>query len=131
MSAPWSDERKPLVACAAACAAGALEFMLAGLTRDSAEILLSVLQAWCEGAATRADVEQAQAETYASYTYYAAATASVAESATLAAFGVSDIVVAAICYQGNYGDIDRARARSLGASADIVRSRYPTGPVLA
>ncbi len=155
-SAPWSKERKPLVRCAVACAAGVLECLPVGDGRDATEICLSVVQAWCEGAATREDVcdaadadnaaddayaaasaaASAYAASDAAYAAYVAADVAYAAAASAyaasdAAYAVDAAYVAADVADASSAAAYAARERSLAASAAIVRSHYPTGPVLS
>jgi hypothetical protein len=79
-SEPWSEERKPIVACACECARVAWEHMPQA-SRDS----LGVIEAWTRGEATRSAAAAAAYSAYAAYAAYAAVAAyAAARAKTLA-----------------------------------------------
>jgi len=134
-SEPWSDARKPIVACCAEIASTALPYC----NDDTITATLGCIDAterWCRGEAERDEVESAAAD--AANTADARA-AAAAYAAAYAAYGAiyadatyADAAVAAAnAYGAIYADAtyaDAARAKSLEQSADIVRKRFPNPP---
>lgn len=130
-SASWSEERKPLVRCALACAAEGLRYAKEGEAKEAAEACISVTQAWCEGGATREEVEEARAAAYAADAAdaaYAAADAAYAAAAAAAASCPVPSRAAASAASAAYSAA--ARMRVLREMCDVVRSHYPNPPVL-
>jgi hypothetical protein len=126
-SAPWSEERKPLVRCALACAADGLKYAKEGETKDAAEACISVTQAWCEGAATVKEVHEACSAADAaasSYAAYAADSAASAAASSYAAYAADSAASAAADSAAS------ARSRVLRELCVIVRSHFPSPPRL-
>jgi hypothetical protein len=129
-SAPWSDERKPLVAAAVACARLALPVYAARYPgSDRVRRCLDVTEAWCRGEATAGEVREARRGAYAdaaaaAYAFDAAAAAADADAAAFAAaFAAADAAFAAAAAAA------AERARVLRECADIARAMLPC-PVL-
>ena len=116
-SAPWSDERKPLVLAACACARLSLPSFEARFPADSRpRRCIEVTEAWCRGEASREQVVSARNAAYAATAYAADAAATYAAAAYAAA---AYAAAAAAAYAA-----DREEC------ALIVRSMLPC-PVLA
>lgn len=93
-SAPWSDERKPLAACAAECA------MLAPPCRDDDYELariwcIDALMRWSEGKADRDEVEAALRAACAAAASAGDAAASAAYAASASAYAADDYAASA------------------------------------
>jgi len=144
-SEPWSDARKPIVACCAEIATTALEYC-------NDDILLVVqwcidaTERWTRGEAERDEVEAAAdaaadaayysasaavayyastASTAAAYYSASAAAANAAAAAYSAAAAYYTSTSTAAAY---YASADAAADKSLVRSADIVRKRFPNPP---
>jgi hypothetical protein len=123
-SEPWSDARKPIVACCAEIASTALPYC----NDDTITATLGCIDAterWCRGEAERDEVESAAA--------YAANTADArADAAAYAAYAAYGAIYADATYAYAAAvaaaDAAAARAKSLEQSADIVRKRFPNPP---
>ena len=78
---PWSDERKPLVACAIDCALLARQYMPKGSIDG-----LAVWRRWCDGKATWDEAGEARRSLYAAAAYaaYAAYACDAAKAKVLA-----------------------------------------------
>ena len=123
-SAPWSEERKPLVRCALACAAEGLKYPEKGKARDAAEACIGVTQAWCEGSASKDDVMQARrgadaaaadaADADADAAAYSAYSATAAaDAAAYSAYSAADAAASSA-----YSDAAAYSAYSATAAAD-------------
>jgi hypothetical protein len=137
-SAPWSEERKPLVRCANACAAEGLKYAKDGKAKDVAEACISITQAWCAGAASREDVREARAAVTAAYAAayaaasaaYAASAADAADAAAYAAYAASSTAARATAYAAYAAAYAYARTRMLRELCVIVRAHFPNPPAL-
>ena len=129
-SKPWSEERKPLVRIAVACAEEAAQYCTEEMLL-AAIWCLDATRRWCDGEAEQDEVDAADAAAYAatatSYASYAASAAAYAASdADAAAYAASYAASYAYAASDAYAD----RAQSLASSADIVREFHPKAPRL-
>jgi len=124
-SEPWSDARKPIVACCAEIATTALEYC-------NDDILLVVqwcidaTERWTRGEAERDEVEAAAASS-ADAAYYSDSAAYYSDSAANAAAAA----YAAAAYYTSTSTVAAYYAaddKLLEQSADIVRKRFPNPP---
>ncbi len=124
-SQPWSDDRKPLLACALDCAEIVRHLWPAKSANEIGK-LVAVLRAWIVGDAATEQAKEASKKFYApNYTAAGAAYAAYAAAATYAgtyAAYAADYVACA------YADADAARGEKLSECADIVRRHYPAPP---
>jgi len=121
-SEPWSDERKPLVACACECARDSCELMPQA-SRDALEII----EKWARGEATKDVAARAAEAAGAAGAAWAARAAEAARAAR--ASGAAGAAVA----DGEAGEAwaaVAAVAASLKRTADIVRKHYPKPPTI-
>ncbi len=100
---PWSDDRKPVVLAACACARLALKYVPPGESRPLR--CIEVTQAWCRGEATKEQVLEVRRNAYAAY------------AAAYAAYAAADAAA--------YADAaaDALRTKTLKSLAAIVRKR--------
>lgn len=131
-SPPWSDERKPLLACALDCA---LTVRNLWLVKDREKICAAVetMKAWCRGeviaeVAMKASVSLARAYYASAYYATAAARSCYADSACYAVAYSAREAADAASVAGAAGD---AREKVLSQCADIVRQHRPTPPPFA
>jgi hypothetical protein len=154
-SAPWSEERKPLVACALDCAALALPY---ASDRGAIADEMGVIRAWTRGEATKDQAAEARRNLWRIYSYviadapdaaayaaYAAADAAYAAAADAAYAAAADAAAAAAAAYAAYAAADAAavsayaavaaaraaHTRVLKQCADIVRTHFPTPPSFA
>jgi hypothetical protein len=121
-SAPWSDERKPIVACCVEIAATTLKYC------DDDTIMAAI---WCIDAAERwtrgeAKQDEVEASYAASDSAYAAASSSAASSA--AAYAAASSAYAATISSASAVSASAASAKSLSQAAKIVRKHFPNPP---
>jgi hypothetical protein len=136
---PWSDGRKPMVACAMECALLAKEYWPEKHKKEL-EANVAIIKNWCRGKATKEEAEKATraaayATAYAAYAAYdaaaaayaaayaaydAAAYAAAAAAAAAAAYAAADAAYAATAYA--------ARQKILSKCANIVRKHFPNPP---
>jgi len=114
-SAPWSDERKSLVACTCECARLAWDWM-----PPASRSALQIMEAWTRGEVTK-DAAYAARAARAAYAAYAAATASADAAARAADTAYADAAARGAARAAAY-------AAALKKSADIVRKHYPMPP---
>lgn len=119
---PWTDGRKPLLACALDCAETVKHLRpktQAGKIADS----VNVLREWIAGKATVEAAKEARRQIYtAGFRNLAFAAASDAAATSFAAF------VAAAAHANAFAAASDARTASLKQAADIVRRHYPRPP---
>ena len=129
-SKPWSDDRKPLLACALDCAETVSHLWGAETKRS-----VDVLRKWIAGDATVKEAQEARRSLYAASA--AAADAAYAAAAAAAAYAAADAAyaayaaAAAAAAAAAYADADAARKRNQKQTADIVRRHYPKAPRLS
>jgi len=159
-SAPWSEDRKPLLACALDCAE-----TIKHLWNDKTRAQVAVLRKWITGEVTTDRAQEARRQLYAAAAYaadaayaayaaaYAAAAAAyaayAAAAAADAAYAAADAyAAAAAAYAADAAadaadaadaaadaadaaaDAAAARKKNRQQTADIVRAHYPKAPKL-
>src|SRR6185312_14287196 len=93
-SPPWSDDRKPLTACALDCAL-TVRHLWPESQREVIGAAVETLQAWCRGAATTDQAKEARQVLRSAYAAAAAAAVVVAVAAAAAAAADDDDAAAA------------------------------------
>jgi len=119
-SAPWSDERKPIVLAAAACAREALPVFEArspGGARPRQCIV--AVEAWCRGEATPGDVRVARRAARAAAVYAASAAVYAASAAHAVYAAAADAAAYAAA-----ADADADAAYAVYAAADAADAAY-------
>jgi hypothetical protein len=126
-SSPWSEDRKPLLACCLDCAE-TVKHLWPKAEKIAAAV--GVLHAWISGTATVEQAQKARRELYAVAAYADAAAADAVAAAADAAAADAAAADAVAAAGGAVADADAARKKTLAECAEIVRSHYPKPPVL-
>ena len=145
-SPPWSDGRKPFLACCLDCA-DTVKHLWPPANRQQTEDNVAVLRAWIAGQASLKQAQAARSGPHAVATDCDNGAANAAHAAVRIAAKVTDTVIytdmafytadvaAYAAYAASYGNTNAAyvnsaslRARVLKQCADIVRKHYPSPP---
>ena len=124
-SEPWSDDRKPFLACALDCAL-TVKHLWRKISAKKIGDAVAVMRKWIKGVATKEDVSEARRDIYAD-AYTTAATYAV-YTATYAACAADAASADAACFEAVFASASRLASQKQMAA--IVRKHYPKPPKL-